>query len=277
MSQSTLVQQHYATEGLSSRLDHALQLSGLAEGHIDWHQLSLADQFHARGLEASKELALALGARPGDNVLDIGSGFGGPARFLAASYGCQVVGIDLTPEYVEIANRLTARTGQSSHVTFIQGDALSLPFESATFDCAWTQHVGMNIEDKSGFYAGVYRVLKPGGTFAIYDILKKGDSPLIFPLPWARTEAASFVVSPESQQLCLEEAGFTVLTSEDKTEAALQAMREIGKMMQTPNALPPLNLAAILGTDMGPVTANIARNLEDGRIQVRQVIAQKGA
>ena len=134
----------------------------------------------------------------------------------------------------------------------------------------------MNIADKDGFYAGVYRVLKPGGKFAVYDILKKGEEPLIFPLPWAREASYSFVVSPESQQASLEGAGFTVIASDDKTEEALQSMLEFGKMMQTPNAIPPLNLAAILGTSHGPVTANIARNLQEGRIQIRQVIAQKG-
>ena len=118
MSQSNLIQKHYATEGLSSRLDHALLLSGLAEGPIAWSQLSLADQFHARGLEASKELALALGATQGDRVLDIGSGFGGPARFLNAMHGCHVTGIDLTPEYVEIANRpyRAHRANRTRHV-----------------------------------------------------------------------------------------------------------------------------------------------------------------
>ena len=276
MSQSNLIQKHYATEELSSRLDHALLLSGLATGPIAWSQLSLADQFHARGLEASKELALALGATQGDRVLDIGAGFGGPARFLNAVHGCYVTGIDLTPEYVEIAHRLTERTGQTEQVAFLQGDALHLPFESETFDYAWTQHVGMNIADKDAFYAGVYRVLKPGGKFAVYDILKKGDEPLIFPLPWARDASYSFVVSPESQQSSLEGAGFAIIASDDKTEGALQAMLEFGKMMQTPNAIPPLNLAAILGTSLGPVTANIVRNLQEGRIQIRQVIAQKG-
>lgn len=276
MSQSNLIQKHYATEGLSSRLNHALLLSGLVEGPIVWSQLSLADQFHARGLEASKELALALDAMQGDRVLDIGSGFGGPARFLNAMHGCYVTGIDLTPEYVEIANRLTERTGQAEQVTFLQGDALHLAFDPETFDHAWTQHVGMNIADKAGFYAGVYRVLKSGGKFAVYDILKKGDEPLIFPLPWARDASCSFVVSPQSQQDSLEGAGFTVIASDDKTEASLQSMLEFGKMLQTPNAIPPLNLAALLGTSMGPVTANVARNLQEGRIQVRQVIVQKG-
>ncbi|HLK56888.1 MAG TPA: class I SAM-dependent methyltransferase, partial [Chthonomonadaceae bacterium] len=272
MSQSTLIQEHYVIGELSSRLDHALLMSGLAEGPFEWSQLSLVDQFHAQGLDASKELALALGAKQGDHILDIGSGLGGPARFLSAVYGCHVTGIDLTPEYVEIANRLTKRTGQAEYVTFVQGDAMHLPFDPETFDHAWTQHVGMNIEDKDGFYRGVYRVLKTGGKFAIYDMLKQGDQPILYPVPWARDASYSFVVTPESQQKSLEAAGFAVIASVDKTEEALQSLQAFGKLAQTPNAIPPLNLSVLLGPSTGPMIANMARNIQEGRLQVRQVI-----
>ena len=275
MERSTRIQEHYAVEGLSSRLDHALLMSGLATGPVRWEQLSHADQFHVRGLEATKELAMALGANSSDSILDVGSGLGGPARFLAATYGCHVTGIDLTLEYVEIANRLTERAGQAGNVCFVQGDALHLPFDAETFDHAWTQHVGMNIEDKNGFYADVFRVLKPGGKFALYDILKRGEEPLYYPVPWARDDSYSFVVSTESQQKSLEAAGFAVIASDDRTEEALQFMLEFGKMIQRVNAIPPLNLATLLGHSMGSVTANVIRNIQEGRIQVRQVIAQK--
>jgi SAM-dependent methyltransferase len=275
MERSTRIQEHYAVEGLSSRLDHALLMSGLATGPLRWEQLAHADQFHVRGLEATKELAIALGATSSDHILDVGSGLGGPARFIEATYGCHVTGIDLTPEYLEIANRLTERTGQAGNIHFLQGDALHLPFGPETFDHALTQHVGMNIEDKEGFYAEVFRVLKRGGKFALYDVFKQGNAPLYYPVPWAREDSYSFVVSPESQQKSLEAAGFAMIASDDRTDEALRFMLEFGKRMQRVTALPPLNLATLLGHSMGSATANVIRNIQEGRIQLRQVIAQK--
>ncbi len=95
----------------------------------------------------------------GDRVLDVGSGLGGPARLIAAQRGCDVTGIDLTPEYVEVAERLTQRTGLGEQVRFVCGDALELPFDDASFDAAITLHVAMNIADRARLYAAIRRVL----------------------------------------------------------------------------------------------------------------------
>ncbi|MFX8312575.1 methyltransferase domain-containing protein, partial [Acinetobacter baumannii] len=92
-----------------------------------------------------------MGAKEGSHVLDVGSGFGGPARFLSNAFGWRVTGVDLTPEYVEIADYLTGRTGQTDLVSFQCASALELPFNDLEFDHALTQHVGMNIDNKERF------------------------------------------------------------------------------------------------------------------------------
>ena len=102
-------------------------------------------------------------------MLDVGSGIGGPARYFASAYGCDVTGIDLTPAFVELANELTSRTGLADRVRFVQGSALALPFEAGSFDLATMNHVGMNIADKATLFAEVRRVLRPGGRFMIYE------------------------------------------------------------------------------------------------------------
>lgn len=275
MHSNNPIQSHYAMEGLSARLDNALMLSGLESGPIEWSRLALVDQFHARGLEASKDLALALGVKAGDFVLDIGSGFGGPARFLAGAYGCQVTGVDLTPEYVAIATDLTHRTGQQDLVRFQQADATDLPFANGTFDYAWTQHVGMNVADKDRFYREAARVLKPGGRLAIYDIVRSSDEPPTYPLPWASDPSFSFVVHPEVILDALEGAGFKESAQEDKTSLVLESFAEIARLMQTPGAMPPLNLVAVLGDFARAATGNLVENIKAGRLKVVQIVTER--
>ncbi len=103
----------------------------------------------------------------GDHLLDIGCGLGGPARYFAERFGCRVTGIDITPGFVEAANRLTALVGLEGQVTVQQGDGQRLPYADSIFDGAYTQHVTMNIADRGGFFGEVYRVLKPGAFFAL--------------------------------------------------------------------------------------------------------------
>jgi ubiquinone/menaquinone biosynthesis C-methylase UbiE len=116
-------------------------------------------------------------------VLDVGCGIGGPARYLAHTYGCLVDGIDLTPELIETGRVLTERCGLADRVVLQVGNALDLPYPDQSFDVVWCQNVTMNIADKAGFLAGVYRVLKPGGLFTAteYSIGPAGD--IIFLCP----------------------------------------------------------------------------------------------
>ena len=72
-----------------------------------YQQLAALDQFHTRGLAATAELGKLVGITADMSVLDVGSGVGGPARFLAATYGCRVTGIDLSEPFVEAARYLT--------------------------------------------------------------------------------------------------------------------------------------------------------------------------
>ncbi len=163
MSNSQEVMEHYGTESLQACVDQALLRAGLGDGGIGWADLTPLDQFHIRGLPATKELADALRIDAGANVLDIGCGIGGPARFLAATYGCHVTGIDLSQPFVDAARMLTERTGLTGRVSFVQADALDLPLDDDSFDHAWTQHVAMNIADRARFYGSIHRVLRPGG------------------------------------------------------------------------------------------------------------------
>jgi SAM-dependent methyltransferase len=264
------VKEHYGAGPLLARIDEALRRAGLGNRKLGWAELAPLDQFPVRGLGATRELAASLGIDPGAKVLDVGCGLGGPARFLAATYGCQVTGIDLSQPFVDAAQMLTERTGLSDMVTFRQANALELPFAEESFDHAWTQHVAMNIADRAGLYASIRRVLKPGGCLAIYDVVADDRGPPIFPVPWARVPETSFLLTPQAMREALAKAGFTEVSWADKTDAGqawaaeMQAKREAKPT--------PLGLHVVMGPRFAEMTANLGRNLQEGRVRLVQAI-----
>src|SRR5258708_14069765 len=157
------VREHYRATGLTERLKAALPAFGPEDQHLTPQQLSVLDQFHTRGVAATEELAKLVGITSDMLVLDVGSGVGGPARYLAATYGCRVMGVDLSEPFVDAARYLTERTGQSRQVSFQAASALDLPFDDGRFDAVFLQHVAMNSSYRVRLYPEIRRVLKTGG------------------------------------------------------------------------------------------------------------------
>ena len=158
------VRDHYRATGLTERLKTALTAFGPEGQQLVPQRLAALDQFHTRGLDATADLAKLAGITAEMSVLDVGSGLGGPARFLAETYGSRVTGIDLSEPFVDAARYLTRRTGQSELVSFHTASALELPFEGSRFDAVLLQHVAMNISERARLYREIERVLKPCGT-----------------------------------------------------------------------------------------------------------------
>ena len=184
---------HYHHPGLEALILDGLAALGQDPDNIDPDVLAAADQLHIGGTDATRSVAEGAGLRAGMRVLDVGGGIGGPARYLAHHLGVTVRGVDLTPESVRTAESLTRRSGLEGLVQFSVASALELPFDDGSFDAATMLHVGMNIADKAGAFREIHRVLKPGGIFALYDIMSTSPSAPQFPLPWASTPASSFV------------------------------------------------------------------------------------
>lgn len=268
------IQTHYTRSDLGNLILAALEKAGKDVNRLTPEDLAPVDEFHIRGRAATLELARAAGLDSTKRVLDVGSGVGGTSRCLANQFGCRVIGIDLTDEYCRAAAMLSARIGLTDLVDYRQGDATDLPFNDGAFDVVWTEHVAMNIPDKPRLYSEMHRVLKPGGTLAIYDILAGPSGPVLFPVPWARTPDTSFLVRPEELRTLLEEAGFTIADWSDTTEAARAWFVSLAEKIRK-EGLPPLGFHVLLGADFQAMAQNQRRNLEEGRIVLAQVIAKK--
>jgi sarcosine/dimethylglycine N-methyltransferase len=258
------VRDHYRATGLAERLRAALATLGPDEQRLTPQQLAALDQFHTRGLATTAELAELAGINADMSVLDVGSGVGGPARFLAAAYGCRVTGVDLSEPFVAAARYLTERTGQSGLVSFETASALELPFDDGYFDVALLQHVAMNIADCPRLYHEIRRVLKSGGRFAIYDVVLNGGAEPHYPVPWARTPATSFLLAAAARREAIEPAGFRTLVWQDDSDAAKAWITQ-----QRASGPPPSsNLGVVMGPDFAELAANLARNLMEGRLGI---------
>ena len=276
MTEQITVTQHYGSAPLIDRVRTALLNAGLGSGQLAWSDVAALDQFHVRGLAATKELASALSLTPDTKVLDVGSGLGGPARFLAAAYGCHVTGIDLSSSFVEVAQMLSERTGLADRVTYRQADALHLPFEDGAFDHTWTQHVAMNIQDRPALYAEIRRVMKPGGLLAIYDVVAGNGGDLHFPVPWARHPEISFLLTQDAMRETLVACGFSVVSWDDKTDAGVSWYAEqAAKAPQQAGPTPALGIGVVMGVEFAQMAANLGQNLREGRTQLVQAVLKR--
>ena len=199
-------------------------------------------------------------------MLDLGSGLGGPARTLAELTGCTVTGIDLTPEFCEVATALSQWTGLSHLTRFHVGDATATNLPDATVDAALTVHVAMNICDKPALYAEAFRVLRPGGRFVVYDVLQGEGGDVGYPVPWADDSSTSFLATPQDMRELLPAAGFEVISEVDSSDESLawfhQMRARIGR-----DGPPPVTFAAFLGDRFGKMAANQVTNLAERRIR----------
>lgn len=191
------------------------RLSGQALAALTPNQQDQLDQFHAGGPEAVQRLLSDLRLAPGMTVLDVGSGLGGPARQVAATTGCSVVGLDITPAYVEAARALTDAAGLTRHVRFVCADIAAL--EPVTFDAAYTMHVQMNVADKQTFFAEIARRLRPGARLAIFEVCRNGEAEPSPPLPWSLDGTDSFLVTPDELRRTIQSCGFELVDWVDET------------------------------------------------------------
>ncbi len=275
MGPDASVANHYSRGNLLQRLTAALAEDGVDPSRPQIDTLAPYDQFHGRGLEATQEIADMLKVVPADHLLDVGSGIGGPARYMARRFGCRVTGIDLTDEFCEVARHLTRLLAMESRVSFQLGDALAMPFADASFDGAYSMNVSMNIADKAGLYREIRRVLKPGGWLMLAELAKGPGADLDYPTPWAASSSTSFLVTPDETRAGLEAAGFEVIQTRE-TSDAVKAYGERSRAMVESGAKPPHRAVQLIHGEIAPAAMrNSSRGVTERRIVPVEILSRK--
>lgn len=258
----------YSTGLSQANIEQALTAAGLDLDRLQPADLGQLEDFHTMGRLATAQLADLAHITSADAVLDAGSGIGGTARFLADQRGCQVISIDLTEEYCATARWLNHCVGLDGKISVHQGDVTQLPFPDAAFDVVVSQHVQMNVADKSRLYQEAHRVLVTGGRLAIWDIVAGVPGELEYPLPWADQPERSHLVPADELRSSIEASGFVIEQWNDATEQA-------GTVMQAFRALPPNPLGLHAFVDrFDEKVDNLVQAMAQGRLRAVQAVAR---
>jgi ubiquinone/menaquinone biosynthesis C-methylase UbiE len=267
---SEVAREHY--EGSSTEFDLVGQvrrlLQAFGDAPITPEQLAGFDQFHSGGLKTTADFIELFELKAGMQVLDAGSGLGGPSRYVAKKKGCIVTGVDLTASFVAVAKLLAERTGLTEKVRYEVGNLLSLPFEDERFDVAYTQHVLMNIHDRAKVYSEVYRVLKPSGKFGFFDVLAADDKAMpLYPVPWAEQVQNSVLLTEAETRAAMNAAGLKLDVWKDVTQEIIDWFTNVQlPAMLGGNQGPSLKL--VMGERFELMAENFSKNLRQHKMRL---------
>ncbi|HMC97576.1 MAG TPA: arsenite methyltransferase [Flavobacteriales bacterium] len=215
------VREKYAAIALQDKATNAASCCGSGGCSTEVYNIMTDDYAQLEGYVPDADLGLGCGLptpfagiKPGDTVLDLGSGAGNDCFVARAGTGPdgRVIGVDFTPEMIAKA-RENARTLGYENVEFRQGDIEQLPITTGMIDVVVSNCVLNLVPDKRKAFAETFRVLKPGGHFSISDVVMRGA------LPGKLRDAAELYVGcvsgaiPESDYLgVIHDLGFEQVT-----------------------------------------------------------------
>jgi ubiquinone/menaquinone biosynthesis C-methylase UbiE len=274
MNIDALVERHYSFGGILEKIEAGLNLAGKDVNSLKVDDLAPIDEFHTRGRKSTLEVAALAKLKPSDLVLDVGCGLGGTARYLAEQYKCNVVGIDLTEEYISVGKKLTELVGLSDRVELRHGSALEIPYKDERFDIVWTEHVQMNIADKHQFYSEIARVLKPGGRLLFHDIFRGLGDPPFYPTPWAEDESISTLATGTEARSIIEQVGLEIDQWLVKDQESVEFFKRVSAQIVADGS-PPIGIHLLMGDNAKDKLQNYVRNLSEDRVSVALGMAHK--
>ena len=261
-------------DSLTTRIVEALRQSGRPIDELTYRDLIPVSELHNRGKQATVDLARLAEIQPEQHILDVGCGIGGPARTLAAEFGCRVTGIDISDEFCSAAQSLNELVGLSERISIRRADALALPFEDESFDIVWTQHASMNIADKQVLFTEMHRVLRPGGKLALHDVMAGPVQPVHFPVPWAPDPSISFLAEPEESRALILATGFEELSWQDQTQLTEDWWQNV-RERASGKPLSPLNPSLVIGSQFPEMAHNMYLSIRERRIAIVQAVHRK--
>jgi SAM-dependent methyltransferase len=275
MSYDESVSDHYSHGDLLNAIEAALSAVGKTTGDVTIEDLAPVDEFHIGGRFATDNLIDQLDFTEQFHVLDVGCGLGGAARYVATKYKNRVTGVDLTPEYIETGKVLCSWLNLDGCITLEQGSALSMPFQDNMFDGGYMLHVGMNIGDKKALFTEIARVLKPGASFGVYDIMLQNNNELVYPVPWATESSTSKLATPVQYKEALGDAGFEISHENNRRDYALDFFKKLREKTEAAGGPPPLGLHTLMQETTADKIKNMINNISNGCIAPVEIIASK--
>jgi len=277
MSHDKDISNHYSHGDLLNAIEVAISALGKTIDSVTIDDLAPVDEFHIGGRLATDNLIEQLNFSEHSHILDVGCGLGGATRHVVNKYKNRVTGIDLTPEYIETGKALCRWLNLDSYITLEQGSALSMPYKDNMFDGGYMLHVGMNIEDKLSLFSEIYRVLKPGSSFGIYDVMRQKEGELIYPVPWAAEKNASQLSSSDQYKQALVESGFEVSKENNRRDFTLAFFKQLRAKTEVNGGVNPLGLHILMQESTGDKIKNMIDNIVKGYIAPVEIIAFKPA
>lgn len=275
MSYDKSVSDNYLHGDLLNAIKSALTSLGKTTENVTIEDLAPVDEFHIGGRVATDNLISQLNFTEQGHVLDVGCGLGGAARYVATKYKNRVSGIDLTPEYIETGKALCSWLNLDKDITLEHGSALSMPFQDNMFDGGYMLHVGMNIADKELLFSEIYRVLKTGAFFGVYDVMRQKDGELSYPVPWATESSTSKLSTPDEYKRALSVAGFEVSRENNRRDFSLEFFKNLRAKIEANGGPPPLGLHTLMQKSTANKINNMVDNISNGYVAPVEIIAQK--
>jgi ubiquinone/menaquinone biosynthesis C-methylase UbiE len=275
MAYDQSVADHYLHGNLLDAIKVALLVMGKTIDTVTIEDLAAVDEFHVGGRLATEHLLKQLNFAKSSDLLDVGCGLGGAARYVALKHKHRVSGIDLTLEYIETGKALCHGLNLERSVSLVQGSALSMPYQDNAFDGGFMLHVGMNIDDKVSLFTEIYRVLKPGAVFGVYDIMRQKDGELTYPVPWATDSSTSKLSTPLHYRQALQQAGFDIFQENNRRDFSLDFFKQLQVKAEAKGGLAPLGLHILMQQNAAKKLGNMIENIKKDLIAPFEIIARK--
>ena len=245
----------------------------------DWARLLLGETFHPGGLALTERLGELLHLGPADRVLDVASGLGTSAIFLARRFGCSVVGIDYGDDEVRAATERAEEASLADRVHFERGDAERIPLSDRQVDVVICECAFCTFPDKATAAREFARVLRPDGRVGLSDLTRSGPTPpgLESLLGWLACLGDARPVAEYTAYLT--GAGFSPPLVEEHPNALRSLVRDIRSKLLSVEILAKLGKLPLPSADFlraKDLAKVAAAAIEEGRFGYSLLVARRG-